>query len=1248
MDYNYEALDDKRFQKLCQALIVAQFPDAQCLPVGEPDGGRDAILLHGYSNNKNTVVFQVKFSRNPDQKKARTAISNLVQKEQTNVKRLISDGATSYYFITNVKGTAFPDSGSIDTVNKFLAESFEIPCQIWWRDDLDRRLEQHSNVKWSYLEILKGSDVLQLLLDSVANSTSKRFERTLKSYLASQYASECDIKFKQVDLGHRLTDLFVDLPLCRKSPRGDRHAKELDCSGTDLESYTNQLRFYESNRPRNRNPFGHSGLVAAFGLSMPLEIRSARIVLEGAPGQGKSTVTQFLCQVNRIRLLGKSEDIQAVPDHIRCSPIRIPFKLDLRNYADWLAGRDPFDSSGTGMNQSRQTNQSLESFLMMHIERYSGGHSVDSDDLIAFLQHSHVVIVLDGFDEVADVDIRARIVDEVNQAAARLEIHSRSIQFIITSRPAAFSSSHGFREDQWTHLKLTDLRQIDIMAYKDKWIKAQGLTHEDSESISTTMEDKLKQPHFRDLARNPMQLAILLYLMHMQGVALPEKRTALYEEYMNLFFNREAQKSTIVRDQRDLLLSIHGRLAWVLHTQVEDGIGSGRMSDSALQKCVREFLESEGHGTDVMELVDQLVQGAVERIGALVSRVSGTFEFEVQPLREYFAARYLHETSPYSPPGREQKGTRADRFEALAQNSFWTNVTRFFCGFYDKGELSSLVDGITHLGTQSDHSLINQSRRLAIMLLSDHVFSQVPRVVNRLIEFVTSEPGFQRLYSVGPPHNRREVEFPENAGRPVLFQTCLSKLEVERDPCRRHALREIMANNAKQEYLKRAWKSRFENGLMTCDALVEAEDFGIIDRFNEQEIREIARNDAQLCVRWLVKSHHYSTIVGDRELYDVAVRLLFDGDLQRPVSQNRRSPTRTSIEILQSCLDPFFIATLFATENESNVRKHGARTRFSVGMDLLHDERNVRVRDGLSEFAEFAAPIRGMRIPDLQRHVFPWSELVDRGFVEFPGSFAMVRLALIATAGKSPANQGAWSDQEFAPTAGLMARLFFARGKASDPAWWKERLANAKGDSTITCLAAILVWGIPDSASALTTKIGQIMDQLATRDWKRLRLKVRFMIRSMGDNAPVVSSDWFRSVRPVSARLADILIGLFGDVAAMREASRVAFDSYDGEDEAILKRAFDIEIGQPEDSVDWDYVLRLSAHSHSIGAYSWFSGGQRRTVPESVAVEVLRNCTNHCLGLVSICEAAYSNIVTRRSSKLSDLASSEQWFDTPK
>ena len=456
-----------------------------------------------------------------------------------------------------------------------------------------------------------------------------------------------------------------------------------------------------------------------------------------------------------------------------------------------------------------------------------------------------------------------------------------------------------------------------------------------------------------------------------------------------------------------------------------------------------------------------------------------------------------------------------------------------------------------------------------------------------------------------------------------------------------------MADNAKKGDLKRVWKSRFQNGLMNCDALVEAEDFGIIDYFSEQEIREIARDDAQLCVRWLANLHHYSTIVGNQELYDVAVRLLFDGDLQTPTSKYRRSSARTSIEILQSCLDPLFIATLFAIEDEPDVRRHGAPMSLFWGMDQLDENYSAGVRDSLSEFAHFAASIQGRSIADLQQHVFSWSELVDRGFVEVPGSFTMVRLALIATAGKSHASSGAWSDQEFAPNPGLMEGLFFARGKASDAAWWKERLAYAKGDSIITCLAAVLVWGIPDSVSALAVEIGRMMDQLATHDWERLRSTVHFMVRSMGENAPVVSGDWFRGIWPVSPRLAHIAIS-FVDILQSREASRMAFRSYDGADEMILHSAFEVEVDQPNDFIDWDYVLRLSAHSHSIGACSWFPGGHGWSVPESVAEKVLRNCTSHCLGLVSTCEVAYSNKVTQRSSKLSDLASSEQWFDTPK
>src|SRR5437763_667634 len=112
--------------------------------------------------------------------------------------------------------------------------------------------------------------------------------------------------------------------------------------------------------------------------------------------------------------------------------------------------------------------------------------------------------------------------------------------------------------------------------------------------------------------------------------------------------------------------------------------GKGSVTEQRLVKLLKDYLAEEGHSTEV---VDALFTGMVERVGALVSRVQGTYEFEVQPLREYFAARHLYETAPYSPPGHEQRGTKPDRFDALARNFYWLNVTRFYCGCFSKGEL---------------------------------------------------------------------------------------------------------------------------------------------------------------------------------------------------------------------------------------------------------------------------------------------------------------------------------------------------------------------------------------------------------------------------------------------------------------------------------------------------------------------------------------------------------------------------------
>jgi hypothetical protein len=59
-----------------------------------------------------------------------------------------------------------------------------------------------------------------------------------------------------------------------------------------------------------------------------------------------------------------------------------------------------------------------------------------------------------------------------------------------------------------------------IEEYSTKWLKARKLQERESSEVKRILREKLGQPHMRDLARNPMQLAILLSLIHMLACVL--------------------------------------------------------------------------------------------------------------------------------------------------------------------------------------------------------------------------------------------------------------------------------------------------------------------------------------------------------------------------------------------------------------------------------------------------------------------------------------------------------------------------------------------------------------------------------------------------------------------------------------------------------------------------------------------------------------------------------------------------------
>jgi len=156
VDYQLEGLGPERFQQLCQALLVREFPAVQCFPVAQPDGGRDAIVYYQPRKvNSEFIVFQMKFMRKPlAERDPHKWLIDIMKKEAPKIKDLIPKGAKEYYLITNIPGTAHPDVGSIDIIQESLSSALQLPVQCWWRDDVNCRLDTAWDLKWAYPEIM--------------------------------------------------------------------------------------------------------------------------------------------------------------------------------------------------------------------------------------------------------------------------------------------------------------------------------------------------------------------------------------------------------------------------------------------------------------------------------------------------------------------------------------------------------------------------------------------------------------------------------------------------------------------------------------------------------------------------------------------------------------------------------------------------------------------------------------------------------------------------------------------------------------------------------------------------------------------------------------------------------------------------------------------------------------------------------------------------------------------------------------
>jgi hypothetical protein len=925
------------------------------------------------------------------------------------------------------------------------------------------------------------------------------------------------------------------------------------------------------------------------------------VVIEGGPGQGKSTLTQYVCQVHRIRLLGETRFAEQLPARHKPKSVRLPLRVELKDFAAWMSGENPFVADDQqGASKGPRT---MEGFLAEQISSLSGGARFDVADLHAVARVSSILLVLDGLDEVAEINDRRKVVDECRAGIGRLKELSASTRVVITSRPAAFVNSPGFPKDEFAYFDLGALTEGLVEEYAEKWLNAKRLDSRTAASIRRTLKHKLEQPHLRELARNPMQLAILLGLLHNRGVSLPDKRTALYTSYVELFLNREAEKSDIVRDNRELLEGLHGYLGFFLHSESERGKNRAGIRGDRLEKLIADYLVGEGRPPSLLK---DLQAGIVERVVFLVSRVQGLYEFEVQPLREYFAASHLYRTAPYSPQGRERRGTILDRFDALAKNFYWLNVLRFFAGFFDKGELPALVDRLEELFVSEGFKNTAYPAQLAAMLLTDRVFSQHSKAARAVARLVVKGIEERRFPVLGRRYSSQEIslEFAIDCGRDEVSNALRDLvLAAERRDQRRDLLLILRLNSSLEDRIS-FWRDSKTKSAWTFEEWLEVGlHASALPNIPVEQLHPILKQHALSdgAVQTLLQARQ-SALIEQKHLWtQSAIQAIGRGNI------SFWQPAKTLVEALASYLNPGrYEYAIYGGGSGGepfleHIVRHGNFPPFEEDVARTYD-----ARMGLEQAKSFILTARELvsrSRAEWSSSFVPWNSLLAAAQATVGDDWAVFRLAWGALWLSRKVKGAALSLQD--TTVPICERLASAVARRTAPNYWKEQLQDSLDEHQISrTVALLLAFASPKVLMELTDQVREKVSVLSQDAWKRVSDVVRAKWDKPGltrDKAPLLLDAYRASPRILG--VLSLRVGPYLNEQFFAALSRVK----EPESEVLRYLAQASARIEPRDDAEWRTVLGVVRKAYAAGVFDADDVMIHRENQRHMPTEILRS-----------------------------------------
>ncbi|WP_432016198.1 NACHT domain-containing protein [Streptomyces hydrogenans] len=731
MKFNLYHLGPREFENLVQSIAVAELGPRVSVFGAGPDGGREAtfedvnVSPSGGKAWQGYGILQVKHKEVAESRteEAKWLISE-IRKEFGEWRKSSKRNPKPKYviFATNVTLSAAPTVGGFDRVSEVMREE----CKkldiedwiIWHSENINRFLEIHDGIRKSYAAWILPGDVLSALYE---DQERKHVEvvGAIKSFLSREILRERFANLDQAgsadDRTIPLADVFVDLPIS-VADEFQRNS-ETKCLETLIAACDAEHRSIDSQ-------------------AASLGFQSNRFVLVGGPGQGKSTVSQLLCQLYRALLIKETElyarnaelrstvdRVTALADRESLSPRarRWPLKIPLTSLADGIAKGD-FGS--------------ILEYISQRITAVSAV-PVAATDLKKWLADFPWLLILDGLDEVPGSSNRDEVLNCINDFLLDAAEVNADLVVVATTRPQGYADE--FSPKYYRHYALQSLDQANALSYGNKLAQARYGSAAD-DKVQRLM-DRLEQASAEDstahLMTTPLQVTIMAVLLDRMGKA-PKDRYTLFAEYYRVIYERELEKegpaNNLLRDRRTDINAIHADIGLLLQTKSErSGDTASRLTLDELRQIIATRLEDEGFkGDSLKSLTSSIIRAALDRLVFLVPSRVNEVSFEIRSLQEFWAADAIMNCREVEIP---------KRLRSMSVSSHWRNVLLFALGniFENRKPLrDTIVALVSELNSKSDRYGNLQRRvltgsRLAVEILRDGMV-RAPRYETMLLE----------------------------------------------------------------------------------------------------------------------------------------------------------------------------------------------------------------------------------------------------------------------------------------------------------------------------------------------------------------------------------------------------------------------------------------------------------------------------------------------------------------------------------